>query len=673
MAKGKNKEVNKKATNENQNNHINTNQTKEVMEQKGNNEVAELKQRIAELELEKAEIQREVEARMLSVDQACIVSEVDLKGFITYVNDKHCEVSQYTREELMGQNQNIVRHPDMPKEVFKEMWATIGRGKIFRGKVKNRRKDGTPYYVDGIFTPVLGDNGKPVKYIGIRFDITETTIEQQRMKGIMDAIDASFAFIEFDIKGNIITANENFQKGLGYSLSEMKGRHHRMFVDTAYANTQDYVRFWEELSAGKAQSGQFRRIKKDGTDLWIQAVYSPVKDEMGRITGVIKIATDITEQKVVTLEIGELAGKMAQGDLTAKFVMQTADKDLQMMGDALNAAIENMNATLANIVESAALVADSSVSLESQADAMAATTTEVASAISQMSKGAQDQAAKTDESSRMIEQVMRSANDMSDKANVINKAAEEGKTKCTDGLKIMTTLIANMGDIEGSAGLTANSIKVLTERAEEIGRTLNVITDIAAQTNLLALNAAIEAARAGEAGRGFAVVAEEIRKLAEDSKNAAVNINMIINNVTKDTQAAGKAIDQMTGAVKSGNAASKSAEDIFQQINIQSDQTLNYSKEIQDASTDQKKTIDNVVKNIEQIVVVAEETAAGTEEVATSSNELNNAMIDVKNASNSLSQIAAELQAGVSQFRLADITAMTAPNRGGVPARGNRR
>lgn len=643
------------------------------MEQKSGNsgakEIAELKKQIEDLQAEKEQMQREIEARTMAVDEACIVSEVDLKGYITYVNDKHCEVSQYSREELMGQNQNIVRHPDMPKSLFKEMWATIGKGQIFRGLVKNRKKDGTPYYVDGMFTPVMGPNGKPIKYLGIRYEITEATIEKQRMQGIIDSINASFAFIEFDTEGNIITANENFQQGLGYSLHEIEGKHHRMFVDSNYANSSEYAQFWEDLRAGKPQSGQVKRIRKDGSDLWIQAVYSPVKDEMGRITGVVKIASDINDQKLATLAVGDLASKMAQGDLSSTFDLVTNDKDFQMMGDALNAALENLNATMSSIAESATMVADSSVSLEGQADAMSATTTEVASAISQMSRGAQDQAAKTDDSSRMIEQVMASANDMSEKANVINKAAEEGKTKCVDGLKIMTTLIANMGDIEGSANLTSDSIKVLTERAEEIGRTLNVITDIAAQTNLLALNAAIEAARAGEAGRGFAVVAEEIRKLAEDSKNAAVNINLIISNVTKDTQAAGKAIEQMTGAVTSGNTASKSAEDIFQQINVQSDQTLSYSKEIQDATADQKRTIDGVVKNIEQIVVVAEETAAGTEEVATSSNELNNAMIDVKHASNDLSQVASELQAGVSQFKLASSKELSAPRRGSVPSR----
>jgi methyl-accepting chemotaxis protein len=266
-------------------------------------EIEVLKRRIEELEVEKDQVLREVEARMLSVDQACIVSEVDLKGFITYVNDKHCEVSQYSREELIGANQNIVRHPDMPKELFKELWSTIGRGKIFRGKVKNKKKDGTPYYVDGIFTPVIGANGKPVKYIGVRFDITETTLEQQKMKGIIDGINTSFAFIEFDTKGDILTANENFLKTMEYNLDDVKGKHHRMFVEGSFATSNEYNQFWYELGQGKAQKGQFKRITRQGKEVWLQAAYTPIKDEMGRIISVVKIATDITEQTVLNINM----------------------------------------------------------------------------------------------------------------------------------------------------------------------------------------------------------------------------------------------------------------------------------------------------------------------------------------------------------------------------------
>ena len=176
-------------------------------------ELSEIEQLKAEIELlkeERDQSNREVTSVLSAIDEMCIVSHTDKRGYITYVNDKHCEVAQYSREELIGANQNIVRHPDMPKETFKELWATIGRGKIFRAPVKNRKKDGTPYYVDGAFVPVLGANGKPIKYLGIRYDKTEETIEKQSMQGIVEAIDKSYAYIELTMDGTIIAANANF-------------------------------------------------------------------------------------------------------------------------------------------------------------------------------------------------------------------------------------------------------------------------------------------------------------------------------------------------------------------------------------------------------------------------------------------------------------------------------
>jgi methyl-accepting chemotaxis protein len=279
-------------------------------------------------------------------------------------------------------------------------------------------------------------------------------------------------------------------------------------------------------------------------------------------------------------------------------------------------------------------------------------TTEVAAAIAQMAKGAQDQAQRTDESSKLANHVMSSAADMETKAGFINKAAERGLESSNAGLKTVKHLVKNMSGIKDSASLTAQSINVLTKRSEEIGRTLRVITDIASQTNLLALNAAIEAARAGDAGRGFAVVAEEIRKLAEDSRKSAVEIEKIIADVQKDTHAAGKAIETMEASVKEGNQATEESERIFQEISKSTDETFSFSKSILEAALGQKGAIDSVVKNIEQIVVVAEETAAGTQQVASSSQQMNSGMQEISRAGDELAAVAAELQAGIQQFKL---------------------
>ena len=133
-----------------------------------------------------AEEVAELRVRAEITNLTSIVSESDLKGDILNVNEKFIEVSKYSREELIGKPHNTTRHPDMPKEVFKELWSTIGRGKPFRGIIKNRAKDGTPYYVDAVIAPVLGENGKPRKYIGVRYDITVAEIERQNAKGIQE-------------------------------------------------------------------------------------------------------------------------------------------------------------------------------------------------------------------------------------------------------------------------------------------------------------------------------------------------------------------------------------------------------------------------------------------------------------------------------------------------------
>lgn len=240
------------------------------------------------------ESRKELQVRTAIMNMTSVVSEANLKGDIMWVNDKFCELSQYSREELVGKGHNTTRHPDMPKEVFKELWATIGKGGIFRGVVKNRKKDGTPYYVDAVIAPIMGDNGKPKKYLGVRYDITEQEIERHNMRGIFNAIDSAYAYIEFDLNGNVLNANKNFLETMGYALDEIKGKHHRQFVEPKYAASSEYTMFWSDLREGKSKSDVFKRISKFGKEVWIQAVYSPVRDEVGRVFKVIKIATDVT-------------------------------------------------------------------------------------------------------------------------------------------------------------------------------------------------------------------------------------------------------------------------------------------------------------------------------------------------------------------------------------------
>ena len=267
-------------------------------------ELIELRAQLAALTAENAELK----VRRDIVNMTSIVSEADLKGDIISINDKFCEVSQYSREELLGRPHNTTRHPDMPKETFRQLWATIGQGKTFRGIIKNRKKDGTPYFVDAVIAPVLGENGKPVKYVGVRYEITAVELERQNMRGVLGAIDSAYAYIEFDLAGHVLAANDLFLKTMGYQLGEIKGKHHRLFVEPAYASTPAYAQFWSDLNQGLSRAEVFKRITKENREVWLQAVYAPVKDDMGRVVKVIKIATDVTTSRLQTADFqGQIA------------------------------------------------------------------------------------------------------------------------------------------------------------------------------------------------------------------------------------------------------------------------------------------------------------------------------------------------------------------------------
>ena len=291
--------------------------------------------------------QKELEAQMKAqsdiINSIAIVSKTDLKGNITYVNDEFLKWSKYSKEEVMGKNHRMLKSGEQDDQIFVDMWKTISSGKVFRGEIKNKAKDGSFYWVDAIVAPILDDNGKPVEYIAQRFVINEqkekeekmqmmieetraqeeeirqnleevqaTSEEMERVIREMDAQNSiinSVAIVsKTDLLGNITYVNDEFVKWAKYSKEEAMGQNHRILrhPDMPAAAFDD---LWKTISSGKIWRGEVKNLAKDGSIYWVDAIIAPILDGNGKPKEYIAQRFVINDQKEKEAQLNELLNK----------------------------------------------------------------------------------------------------------------------------------------------------------------------------------------------------------------------------------------------------------------------------------------------------------------------------------------------------------------------------
>ena len=422
------------------------------------------------------------------------------------------------------------------------------------------------------------------------------------LKALLEAVNRVQALIEFDMKGRVLHANSNFLNAFNYTLEEVVGQHHRIFCDPAYANSPEYLLFWERLGQGEFNVGEYRRISKTGQDVWIQASYNPILDAEGKPVKVVKFATDVTASKIRNAEFEGKINALSRSQAVIEFDMQghvlAANTNfLRTFGYTAEEVIGQHHKMFCepDFVKSAVYrnfwadlaegkfqngrfqrigKHDAEVWIHATYNPILNLQgrpykiVKFASDISEQVRTERVIRAKVTEITAVLDQLSASIDSIAKNSSQSNSLAQQTQQEAADGNRLLTR--------------SRESIVQIQKSSLSVQEIVDTIGEIASQTHLLAFNAAIEAARAGEHGLGFSVVADEVRKLAEKSALAAREIDKLIHETVLRVDEGGKISEQVETAfekiVASVRNTSLSIGEIHGATSAQADATHNVSK-----------------------------------------------------------------------------------------------
>jgi methyl-accepting chemotaxis protein len=541
---------------------------------------------------ELADLRGKVEA----VGRAQPMIEFDMDGIVLGANDNFLKASGYALKEIRGQHHRMfVAAEQRDTPAYKAFWARLRRGEHQTAQYRRMAKNGRPVWVQATYYPIPDRRGKPYKVVKYTNDITEQMLAQADGAGQVAAISKSQAVVEFDLDGTIRTANDNFLRAMGYSLDEVRGKHHSMFVEPALRESAEYRAFWAKLARGEFDAAQYKRIGRGGREVWIQASYNPIMDADGKPFKVVKYATDITasvkfaeQLRSAVAETQAVVTEAAEGNLTRRISMAGKTGEIATLSQSVNALIDVMMSLIKQIKGAAGEV-------QMGAD-------EISSGNVNLSQRTDEQAASLEETASSMEQMASTVKQTADNAGQANQLAIDARSQAEKGGAVVGSAVSAM------SGINASSRKI----ADIIG----VIDSIAFQTNLLALNAAVEAARAGDQGRGFAVVATEVRSLAGRSATAAKEIKALIHDSVAKIAEGTKLVDESGRTLSEIVASVKKVTDIVAEIAAASRE--------QSAGIEQvNKAIMRMDEGTQQNAALVEEAAAASQAIVTQAHALN--------------------------------------------------
>jgi len=593
--------------------------------------------------------QADLLGQIQAINKSQATIEFKMDGTIITANDNFLNALGYTLAEIQGKHHSMFVDPAYKNSSeYQNFWQKLNRGEFDAAEYKRIGKGGKEIWIQASYNPINDSHGKPYKVVKYATDITEQKMVFADLQGQIEAINKSQATIQFNMDGTIITANDNFLNAVGYTLGEVQGKHHSMFVDPAYKNSSEYQNFWQKLNRGEFDAAEYKRIGKGGKEIWIQASYNPIADMNGKPFKVVKYATDATAQK---MQVADLTGQMEavnKSQATIAFnmdgtIITANDNFLNTVGYMLSeiqgkhhsmfveAAYKNspeyqafwqklnrgeydaaeykrigkggkevwiqasynpimdLNGKPFKVVKYATDLTPQKLANQKLADDFEVNVKTLVQSVgtssSEMQETSQTLAAAAEQTSQQANVVASTAEELSSAINEISMQLAHATTAV--GIAVTET--------HNSEG----NVNSLLAAAEKIGSVVQIIKDIAAQTNLLSLNATIEAASAGEAGKGFAVVANEVKELAKQTAIQTQEIEQLIHDIQTASTATATGIKEIEKSIAQVSGISTS---IAAAVEEQSAATQEVSKNIlgvTDAAKDTGRSSTHVLNTAE--------------------------------------------------------------------------